>query len=127
MNKWIGIALALTALIGGGLLYGWQGLVLGVTIVSFWLLLQFSRFIRVMRIAAEAPMGQIDNAVMLSTKMRLGMKLVELLPLTRSLGNKLSTSPETYAWTDAGEVQLVVVLEQGRVSKWSLLRPEDQA
>ena len=42
MNKWIGIALALTALIGGGLLYGWQGLVLGVTIVSFWLLLQFS-------------------------------------------------------------------------------------
>jgi hypothetical protein len=69
MNKWIGIALALTALIGGGLLYGWQGLVLGVTIVSFWLLLQFSRFIRVMRIAAEGPMGQIDNAVMLSTKM----------------------------------------------------------
>ena len=50
-----------------------------------------------------------------------------LLPLTRSLGNKLSTLPETYAWTDAGEVQLVVVLEQGRVSKWSLLRPEDQA
>ena len=81
MNKWIGIALALTALIGGGLLYGWQGLVLGVTIVSFWLLLQFSRFIRVMRIAAEGPMGQIDNAVMLSTKMRQGMKLVELLPL----------------------------------------------
>ena len=55
------------------------------------------------------------------------MKRVELLPLTRSLGNKLSAAPETSAWTDAGAVQLVVVLEQGRVSKWSLLRPEDQA
>ncbi|WP_271007452.1 hypothetical protein [Paucibacter sp. B51] len=125
MNTWIGSALALVALVGGGLVYGWQGVILALTVVVFWLLLQFSRLMRVMRAASEAPIGRVESAVMLNAKLRAGMKLVDVLPLTRSLGQKISEQPEVYGWTDAGGVRVELHMEGGTVRSWSLLRPED--
>lgn len=127
MNTWIGIGLALFALLGGGFLYGWQGVMLALTVVVFWLLLQFSRLMRVMKAASEGPVGHVDSAVMLNAKLRSGMKLVEVLPLTRSLGQKISEQPETYGWTDAGGARVELQMEKGTVSRWQLIRPDDQA
>lgn len=124
MNNWIGSGLALVALVGGGLLYGWQGVILALTVVVFWLLLQFSRLMRVMKAASEGPVGRVESAVMLNARLRAGMRLVEVLPLTRSLGQKISDSPETFGWTDAGGARVELVLDAGRVSRWTLLRPE---
>jgi len=124
MNNWIGSGLALVALVGGGLLYGWQGVILALTVVVFWLLLQFSRLMRVMKAASEGPVGRVESAVMLNAKLRAGMRLVEVLPLTRSLGQKISDSPETFGWTDAGGARVELVLDAGRVTRWTLLRPE---
>ena len=86
MNAVWGWALALAALVAGGLQWGWPGVVLAITVIVFWLLLQFSRALRVMRQATGAPLGHVDSAVMLHTKLRTGMRLIDIIPLTRSLG-----------------------------------------
>ncbi|MDN3919417.1 hypothetical protein [Roseateles violae] len=125
MNKWIGGALALAALFVGGLFYGWQGVILALTVIVFWLLLQFSRLMRVMKAAGEKPVGRIDSAVMLNAKLREGMRLVEVIPLTRSLGEKIAAEPETYRWTDAGGVSVELQLADGRLQRWQLLRPAE--
>lgn len=127
MNQWIGGALALAALILGGVFFGWQGVVLALSGIIFWLLMQFTRLMRVMRMTQSAPVGRIDSAVMLNAKLREGMRLLEVLPLTRSLGNKLAAEPETWGWTDAGGVRVELVLEQGRLVRWQLIRPEGEA
>jgi hypothetical protein len=124
MNQWIGGALALAALVLGGVLYGWKGVILALTGVVFWLLMQFTRLMRVMRMAGSSPVGHVDSAIMLNAKLKPGMKLVDVLPLTLSLGRKTADTPETYVWADQGGLSVEVVLEQGRVSRWTLQRPE---
>lgn len=125
MNQWIGGALALAALVLGGVLYGWKGVILALTAVVFWLLMQFTRLMRVMRMATSSPVGHVDSAVMLNAKLKPGMKLVDVLPLTLSLGRKTAGAPETYVWTDQGGVSVEVVLEGGRVARWNLQRPAE--
>lgn len=127
MNPWIGIALTLAAMAAGYSSYGWRGLLIAASVTVFWLLLQVSRLLRVMRAAAEAPVGQVGSAVMLNAKLRLGMKLSDLLPLTRSLGRKLSAEPEIFEWADAGGVRVEVELRDGQVTRWTLHRPPDLA
>ncbi len=123
MNTWIGGALAVAALFSGGFLYGWKGVILALTVVVFWLLLQFVKLMRIMRMASEAPVGHLDSAVMLNAKLQPGMKLIDLLPLTRSLGRKLSDAPETYGWIDPGGIQVEVVMNAGKVQSWQMVRP----
>ncbi len=127
MNIWIGSVLALAALLMGGWLFSWQGVILALSGITFWLLMQFTRLMRVMKAATDAPIGHIESAVMLNAKLAVGMKMSDLIPLTRSLGKKLTDKPETYGWLDAGGVRVEVVLEGGKVARWTLLRPEDQA
>lgn len=129
MNPLIGSALALAAFIAGGLLYGWKGVILALTVVVFWLLLQFSRLMRTMRAASEGPVGRIGNAVMLHAKLREGMKMLEVLPLTGSLGTKVAADgdAETWAWTDAGEARIELVFEAGKLARWTLARPIEGA
>jgi hypothetical protein len=127
MNIWIGSVLALAALLIGGWLFSWQGVILALSGITFWLLMQFTRLMRVMKAATDAPIGHIESAVMLNAKLAIGMKMSDLIPLTRSLGKKLTDKPETYGWLDAGGVRVEVVLEGGKVARWTLLRPEDQA
>jgi len=122
MNPVIGWGLAAAALAVGYVGYGWRGIVLGVSAIVFWLLLQFSRSLRVMRDAAGRPVGSIDNAVMLHAKLRPGMRLLEILPLTRSLGQKLADEPETFAWTDGGGDRVRVELRKGRCTAFALER-----
>jgi hypothetical protein len=127
MNKWMGWALALAALLAGGIFYGVPGVLLALSGIVFWLLMQFTRLMRVMRMANDAPIGHVDSAVMLNARLKAGMKLVDVLPLTKSLGQKLSDSPETYGWSDNGGVRVEVVLLNAKVSEWRLLRPDAEA
>jgi hypothetical protein len=120
MNPWLGVLLALAALIGGGVLLGWQGAVFATTGIVFWLLLQMSRLMRVMKTAGAAPLGSLGNAVMLAAKLQAGMKLVDLIALAGSLGVK--QAPETFRWQDAGGDAVEVVLRKGRLAQWRLIR-----
>ncbi|MBL8328812.1 MAG: hypothetical protein JNJ71_08165 [Rubrivivax sp.] len=122
MNPIVGWSLAVLAIAVGYLQWGWPGVVLGVTVVVFWMLLQFSRVVRVMRQASQAPVGQVPSAVMLHARLRAGMRLLEVLPLTRSLGRKLADTPETFAWADEAGDRVVIELAGGRVTRWTLER-----
>lgn len=125
MNQWLGGALALAALILGGIFFGWQGVILALSGVIFWLLMQFSRLMRVMRMAQSSPVGSIESAVMLNAKLREGLRMLDVLPLTRSLGRKLASEPEeVWGWSDAGGVRVELVFAKGRLQRWQLLRPE---
>ncbi|MBI5256686.1 MAG: hypothetical protein HY855_09315 [Burkholderiales bacterium] len=120
-----GLAVLGTAL--GYVFYGWRGVALAVSVIVFWLLLQFSRALRVMRIAGQAPMGRVPSAVMLQAKLRTGLRLMEILLLTQSLGEKLSDEPETYRWTDDSGASVTVELQSGRCTRWVFARPADTA
>jgi hypothetical protein len=127
MNTLIGWGLAVAAVAAGYLGYGWPGVALALSVVVFWLLLQFSRAVRAMRQAADRPIGHIDNAVMLQAKLQVGMRLLQVLKLTRSLGEKLGDDPETFAWRDAGGDTVQVELRDGRVSAVRLQRAAPDA
>ena len=121
-SVWLGWALAVAAVVAGWAAYGWAGVVLAVTV--FWLLLQFSRALRVLRIASAAPVGQVANAVMLHSRLKRGMRLPEVLVLTRALGHKLAEegARETWAWADGAGDRVLLTLQHGRLVHWELQR-----
>jgi len=126
MNAWIGWALAVMAVAAGYVGYGWPGVALAVSVVVFWLLLQFSRALRVMRLAAEAPVGHVPSAVMLQAKLNAGMPLMDVVKLTRSLGRKVRDEPETFAWRDESGAEVEIEFAGGRCRQWRLIRAEDE-
>jgi len=128
MNAALGWALAVAAVAVGYSVYGWAGVVLAFSVIVFWLLLQFSRALRVLRTAGSNPVGSVANAVMLNAKLQKGQRLPDVLKLTRSLGRRIgeSESPETWAWADEAGDEVQVHLQRGSVTGWQLIRA-DQA
>ena len=122
MEARVGWALAVAGVALGYAVWGWQGVVLALSVMAFWMLLLFSRAMRVMRIASQAPVGTVPNAVMLHARLQAGMPLMKILILTRSLGQKLSDTPETWRWQDGAGDSVRVVMQQGRCTEWTLER-----
>ncbi|MEP7295063.1 MAG: hypothetical protein ABI702_02670 [Burkholderiales bacterium] len=121
MNPWIGWALAAAALAAGWFAYGASGVALAVTVIAFWLLLQFNRLVRVMRSAAESPVGHVDNAVMLHAKLHAGLPMAKVVGLTKSLGR--ADEGEVFTWTDDGGTAVTITFANGRCARWVLTRP----
>jgi hypothetical protein len=115
-------SLAVAAFAVGWFSYGWRGLVLALTVVAFWLLLQFSRTLRVLRSAAQSPLGHVDNAVMFNAKLSVGLRLPQVIAMTRSLGRKVSDEPEVFAWRDGGGDEVTLTFSGGRCTQWQLRR-----
>lgn len=120
----IGWVLAVAAVAVGYVGYGWRGVLLAITVIVFWLLLQFSRALRVMRLAARAPVGHVPSAVMLHAKLHAGMLMMDVVKLSRSLGRKVSEAPETFAWRDESGAEVEIDFADGRCQTWRLTRPE---
>jgi hypothetical protein len=123
VNKAVTWALCAAALIIGWSNWGWQGVVLALTVIAFVLLLQFSRVMRVMRRAARRPLGHVDSAVMLNARLQPGLELWEVVRLAGSVGRPLDGRDDRFAWADPGGAQVRVELAQGRVREWRLERP----
>jgi hypothetical protein len=124
LNPVIGWVLALLALLAGWQSYGWPGVALAITLIAFWLVLQFNRALRVMKNAAGAPVGHVDSAVMLHSRLRTGMTLVQVVAMTRSLGRKVATDAETWSWSDASDAKVTLVMTGGKLRHWTLTRAE---
>lgn len=122
MTAWTGWALAVAAVAVGYAGYGWPGVLLALGVVVFWLLLQFSRALRVLRTAGQAPVGHVASAAMLNAKLHKGMRLPQILALTKSLGQKIADDPETFEWTDPGGDRVRLELRQARLALWTYLR-----
>ena len=125
MNAKLGWALAVVGVALGYFQFGWRGVALAVSAIVFWLLLQFTRALRAMRTAGGAPVGMVASAVMLQAKLQKGQRLMDVIQLTRSLGQKLSDDPETYRWQDLSDAAVTVVLQGGRVTEWTFARPPE--
>ena len=124
MSAKLGWALAVLALAAGYLGDGWRGLLLALTVIAFWLLLQFSRALRAMRLAAHAPIGHVPSAVMLHARLHAGMQMMNVVKLTRSLGRKLRDEPDTFAWRDESGAEVEIEFADGRCRSWRLTRPD---
>jgi hypothetical protein len=125
MNAKIGWALAVVAVALGYVQFGWPGVLLAVSGIVFWLLLQFTQTLRVLRTAGSSPVGLVPSAVMLQARLQVGQRLLDVIRLSRSLGQKQAGEGESYAWADESGARVVVVLHKGRVSHWTLERPAD--
>ena len=125
MDARLGWALAVAAVALGYWQYGWQGVLLAFSGIVFWLLMQFTRALRAMRTAGGSPVGHVASAVMLQARLKTGLRLMDIILLTRSLGEKLADDPETFRWTDASGAAVTVELVKGRCVRWALARPED--
>ncbi len=123
MNPFLGWALAAIALAAAWQSYRWPGVVMAVTVIVFWLLLQFGRALRVMKNAGSAPIGHIGSAVMLNAKLKRGMTLMQVVSLTRSLGRPLDGAPDSWVWRDDADSSVTLVFEGPRLARWSLERP----
>ena len=123
MNPILGWAMAFIALVAGWRGYGWPGIALAVSVIVFWLLVQFNRSVKVMRNAAGAPIGHIDSAVMLNARLSAGLPMLRVVTLTRSLGRRMADQPETWAWADASGSEVTIVFAKGRCKRWALTRP----
>jgi len=127
MNAWFGWALAAAALFIGWRSYGWPGVALAFSVIVFWLLLQFSRSVRVMRSASESPVGHVDSAVMLNAKLREKQPMLEIVKLTKSLGQRVGDEPEVWRWADDGGSSVEITFVNGRCTRWVLQRPPETA
>lgn len=103
--------------------YGWQGVLFAITVVVFWLLLQFSRAMRAMKQAGQAPVGRVDSAVMLNAKLRPGMTMLQVIGLTKSLGRKLDAGDDDWAWSDEGGSTVRLHFTGGKLARHELDRP----
>jgi hypothetical protein len=126
MNPIVGWILAVLIVVMSWQAYGWNGIALGVTVIVFWLLLQFNRTVRVMKRAADSPVGSVPSAVTLNAKMKKGMLLMQVIGMTRSLGRRVGGSgdDDVFAWADEGGSEVVVSFHRGRAVLWKLTRPE---
>jgi hypothetical protein len=123
MNPVVGWALAFIALVAGWFSYGWPGIALAFSVIVFWLLIQFNRSVRVMRDASEAPVGHVPSAVMLHSKLNVGQPMLQIVRMTKSLGRRVSESPEIWSWTDDSGADVRITFDKGVCASWTLDRP----
>jgi len=132
----MGIRRIAAAVIGGALLYwgyrqfGWPGVAAVAGGLVLWMLLHFTRLMTVMQRAARRPIGHVDSAVMLNSRLHAGLPLVGVIGLARALGELMSSEgeqPEVYRWTDPGGASVQARFADGKLKDWGFQRPEADA
>ena len=106
--------------------YGWPGVGLAAGGIVMFLLLHFTRMMKVLQRASNRPVGYCDSAVMLNAKLRPGVNLLHVVAMTRALGEQLSPpdeQPEVFRWTDGTASHVTCEFAQGKLVKWALVRP----
>ena len=130
LQKIVVPSLGVILLAGAWRAYGWGGAAIAVTGIVMWLLLHFTRITQVLKRAADQPVGYIGSAVMLNAKLKPGVNLLHVLAITRSLGERLSAQgeqPEIYRWTDGGASNVTAEFANGKLVKWTLVRPPESS
>ncbi|NML42366.1 glycerate kinase [Ramlibacter sp. G-1-2-2] len=110
--------------------YGWKGVAFVATGIVMWMLMHFTRMMKVLQRASNRPVGYCDSAVMLNAKLKPGVNLLHVMAMTRSLGELLSEKdkqPEIFRWKDNSESSVTCEFASGKLVKWELYRPEAPA
>lgn len=107
--------------------WAWPGVALAVGGIVMWMLLHFTRMMKVLQRAANRPVGYCDSAVMLNAKLRPRVNLLHVLAMTRAIGEQLSPKdqqPEVFRWTDGSGSSVTCEFANGKLVKWELFRPQ---
>jgi len=107
--------------------YGWPGVAMAAGGIVMWMLLHFTRMMKVLQRASNRPIGYCDSAVMLNAKLRPGVNLLHVMAMTRAIGEQLSPKdqqPEIYRWTDGTASHVTCEFQHGKLVKWELFRPQ---
>ena len=110
--------------------WGWPGVALVVGGILMWGLLHFTRMTQVLQRAANRPVGYVGSAVMLNAKLKPKLTLLHVIGLARALGEQLSPKdeqPEIFRWTDGSASYVTCEFVQGKLVKWTLVRPTAEA
>ena len=123
MNPWLGCALAAAFTLLAWQTYGLRGLAFSASVIVFWLLLTFNRVVRVMKRAADQPVGHVDSAVMFHAGLAVGMTMLQIVAETKTLGKKIDGTDDDWRWSDEGASSVDLHFERGRLVRWRIERP----
>lgn len=110
--------------------YGWPGVALALGGIVMWMLLHFTRMMKVLQRASKSPVGWCDSAVMLNAKLRPGVNLLHVMAMTRAMGEQVGPKeqqPEVYRWSDGSGSHVTCEFRHGKLAKWELFRPQAPA
>ena len=110
--------------------FGWGGVALALGGIVMWMLLHFTRMMKVLQRASSRPVGYCDSAVMLNARLKPGVTLLHVMAMTRALGEQVSpkeAQPEVYRWRDGGGSHVTCEFLRGKLVKWELFRPQAPA
>lgn len=127
---WIAALMILLTTAAAWRLWGGAAVATVAGALLMWLLLHYTRLMKIMQRAAHRPVGTVDSAVMLNAKLNKGMSLLHTIGLTRSLGRPLevpssgsNTAEEAFVWSDASGASVTVEFRRGKAQRWQLVRP----
>jgi hypothetical protein len=106
--------------------FGWGGVALALGGIVMWMLLHFTRMMKVLQRASSRPVGYCDSAVMLNARLKPGVTLLHVMAMTRALGEQVSpkeAQPEVYRWRDGGGSHVDCTFHHGKLVSWELFRP----
>lgn len=106
--------------------YGWAGVAAATAGLTMWMLLHFTRMMQVLKGAADRPIGYVDSAVMLNAKLKPGLTLMDVVAMTRALGEMVSpknTQSEIFRWTDSSQSCVTCTFVGGKLAQFELSRP----
>jgi hypothetical protein len=122
----IAVVLGLAVLLFGSFrAFGWWGFSLVSSGIVFWLLQLSTRLMQTMERAADQPVGTVANAVMFHAQLHHGLRLLNVIGLAASLGQRISNedkNTDVFEWRDTGGDSVQCRFDEGRLQHWSLLR-----
>jgi hypothetical protein len=127
LQKWIVPLGSLVLLVLAYRSYGWSGAAGALGAIVMWMLVDFTRMMKVLRMAGKRPVGFVASAVMFNAKLRKGTTLVRVIAQTQSIGAAQTAEgadPEIFRWTDASDSYVDCTFVAGRLQSWVLTRPE---
>ena len=126
MNARLGWLLAALFAFAAWRAYDLAGVAFAASTIVFWLLLQFNRAVRVMKNAADSPVGHVASAVMFHAWLARGMTMLQIVTKTKSLGRKVEGSDDDWRWSDDGDASVTLHFERGRLVRWQLDRSAEE-
>ena len=122
----IAVVLGLAVLLFGSFrAFGWWGFSLVSSGIVFWLLQLSTRLMQTMERAADQPVGTVANAVMFHAQLHDGLRLLNVIGLAASLGQRISSedkNTDVFEWRDTVGDSVQCRFDEGRLQHWSLLR-----
>ncbi|MDZ4188916.1 MAG: glycerate kinase [Hydrogenophaga sp.] len=109
--------------------YGAQGLLLAVLMIVFWVLLHFTKLMRLLRTAAERPLGHVQDAAGLHSQLKRGQAMTDVMRRTLSLGLRRSDEgqePEVFEWQDEQGHRVICAFRHGRLESFVLHRADPE-